>query len=229
MSGLVLLCILPEDAAVSAEKGMEFAALPAAPVEALPLPPLTLWIRPAAHAPAATLEDVRAHHEIVAGAWSAFPAVLPVRLGQWFATPAALAAAVEPRVDAYLAALDRVRDAGEFSIRIVEPGRVEPGPAEAGGSGTAYLKAAAERARRRAEDEKRGRRVAGQLAERLSGLLKGERVDPLPTAHGLATVAHLVARAREEEYRAAVDAFAAERPDLRLLRTGPWPAWSFTA
>lgn len=193
-----------------------------------PSPPLTLWIRGAPHSPAPSLEEVRAHHRIVAAAWSAFPAVLPVRFGQWFATVGELRAAVDPKVATYAEALERVRGAGEFSVRIVDPALEEPPEPEAG-SGTEYLRAAAARARHRSAAEARGREIAADLGRALGPLVRAERVDPAPGPHGLAAVSHLVARAAEAEYGAAVDRFAATRPDLRFLRTGPWPAWSFTA
>lgn len=224
MGGVVLLCILPE----GEHPGTEIANSAAWPLEGLTVSPLTLWFRGAPQAPAPSLEDVRAHHRIVAAAWAAHPAVLPVRFGQWFASPGELRAAVEPKLGVWAEALERVRGAGEFSVRLLDPALQEPVLPEAT-SGTEYLRAAAARARHRAAVEARGREAAQELARALGGLVKDERVDPVSTPHGLATVAHLVDRTREGEYEAAVDRFAAGRPELRLLRTGPWPAWSFTA
>jgi hypothetical protein len=67
------------------------------------------------------------------------------------------------------------------------------------------------------------------MRQALGALVLDERVEPLSSPHGLATVAHLVDRDRESEYEAAVDRFAGSAPGVRFLRTGPWPAWSFTA
>ena len=208
---------------------MEIARLAEPPVEGLNYPPLTLWIRTAAQPRAPSLEDVRAHHLIVEAAWTAHPAVLPVRFGQWFGSVEELTVAVGAKVGTYAAALERVREAGEFSVRILDPALPAPEPEGAAVSGTEYLRAAAERARRRSALEERGRAEAGKLEEALRGLVQDERVEPFASAHGLATVTHLVARAVEREYIRAADAYAAERPELRFLRTGPWPAWSFSA
>jgi hypothetical protein len=223
--GVLLLCILPE----GHEPGTELARLADRPVEGLNFPPLTLWIRTAPRPGAPSLEDVRAHHRIVEGAWAAHPAVLPVRFGQWFATMDELTAAVRPKVEAYVASLERVRGAGEFSVRILDPAAREPAAAGTAGSGTEYLRAAAERSRHRAALDARGRELASELRAALGGLVKDERVDPFPAPQGLAEVAHLVERTREEEYEGRMDAFAATRPELRFLRTGPWPAWTFAA
>jgi hypothetical protein len=222
--GVLLLCILPD----GHEPGTEIARLAGRPVEGLNFPPLTLWIRTAPRPGAPSLEDVRAHHRIVEGAWTAHPAVLPVRFGQWFATLDELAAAVRPEVEAYAAALERVRGTGEFSIRILDPAASEPEAGGAAGSGTEYLRAAAERTRHRAALDARGREVAGELRAALGGLVRDERVAPFPAPHGLAEVAHLVERTSEDEYGRKVEAFAATRPELRFVRTGPWPAWTFT-
>jgi hypothetical protein len=173
---------------------------------------------------------VRAHHAIVADAWSRFPAVLPVRFGEWFATREELMAAVEPKVGEYESALTRVAGTGEFSIRILDPALAEAAGPEASTAtrGTAYLRAALERTRARARAEARGRSVAAQLREALGSLIREERIEPLPSPHGLVTVAHLIARERETEYEAAAARFVESAPDLRFLRTGPWPPWSFT-
>ncbi len=49
----------------------------------------------------------------------------------------------------------------------------------------------------------------------------------LPSRHGLVSVAHLVERGAEREYRVALEVLRHERPDLRFLVTGPWPPYSF--
>jgi hypothetical protein len=171
---------------------------------------------------------VRAHHRIIEAAWTAHPAVLPVRIGQWFSTVDELSSAVRPKVAAYAAALEHVRGAGEFSIRILDPAVREPETGGTEGSGTAYLRAAAERARHRSDLDTRGREVAGELRAALGTLVKDERTEPLHSPHGLAEVAHLVERTSERDYERAAVAFAEGRPELRFLRTGPWPAWTFT-
>lgn len=221
---MVLVCILP----ARELPGPGAAPLRGQPLEGLPLHSLCLWVRRASHPPVASLEEVRAHHRIVEAAWSAHPAVLPVRFGQWFATAEVLEEGVAPREDDYRAALERVRGGAEYSFHVLDPA-IPDEPDEPAGSGTAYLRAASDRARRRALAEARGREVAAELRAALGGMVREERVDPLGTPHGLVAVAHLIERARGEEYEELARRFADERPALRFLRTGPWPAWSFTA
>jgi hypothetical protein len=38
-----------------------------------------------------------------------------------------------------------------------------------------------------------------------------------------------VERSSEGAYVRTADEYARARPELRFLRTGPWPAWSFSA
>jgi hypothetical protein len=226
VTGELLLCILP----AGQPPGTDSAGSAGPALEGLVLHSLTLWIRSAPQPPAPTLEEVRAHHAIVADAWSRFPAVLPVRFGEWFATRGELMTAVEPKVPEYESALTRVAGMGEFSIRILDPALAEaagPEPATAT-RGTAYLRAALERTRARERAEARGRSVAAQLREALGSMIRDERIEPLPSPHGLVMVAHLIAREREAEYEAAAARFAESARELRFLRTGPWPPWSFT-
>jgi hypothetical protein len=220
---MVLVCILPEG---------EFPGMDVANPRTLtghPIGGLTLWVHPTPHPPTASLEEVRAHHRMVADAWESRPAVLPVRFGQWFATLGELSAALAPGLERYARDLERVAGTGEFSVRILEPGPVPAGTAATPSSGTAYLRAAAARERARAEAARRGAEVAGELREALGGLVLEERVDELPDPPGLAVATHLVRRSEEREYEGAVDRFAAAHRPLRFPRTGPWPPWSFTA
>ena len=125
--------------------------------------------------------------------------------------------------------LARVAGAGEHGVRISET-RAESGgqpPGERPNTGRAYLEWLQARARSEEERARRGRALAGVLAASLEGLIRAERVDPLPEDQGLVSVSHLVARAHEAEYGVGVERFRASRPDLNVLRTGPWPPYSF--
>jgi hypothetical protein len=220
--GLLLVCILPEG---------QFPGMDVANSRTLighPLAGLTLWVRPTPHPPTASLEEIRAHHRIVADAWESRPAVLPARFGQWFATLEELTAALAPGLEGHAQALERVAGAGEFSVRILDPEAIAKGTPATPASGTEYLRAAAARERERAEAGRRGGGIAGELREALGPLVLGERVDGVPEPPGLAVATHLVRRSEERAYGTAVDRFAAEHRALRFVRTGPWPPWSFT-
>ncbi len=170
------------------------------------------------------------HHRIVEAVWRREGAVAPFRFGEWFRDRDGLLDALEPRREALAAALELVAGAGEHAVRIVGPaGATEAGPTGAGpggGPGRAYLEAAARRRHAEEGREERGRELAARLGQRVEGLVRDERVHPLQ-AGGLVSVAHLVEREMEARYGAAVEGFAAEHPELRVVRGGPWPPYSF--
>ena len=105
--------------------------------------------------------------------------------------------------------------------------RATRGPAVAG-RGTAFLLAKRrevlgdEALRRRAEE------VAAWLASRVSGLVRESSARVHPSEALFVRAAHLVERARLEEYRARVRELTAERADLHFLSSGPWPPYSFS-
>ena len=214
--------------------GPPLAGWGAEPIEALPFPPLVLWIQPLPAAPARTAESVLTHHRVVAEAWRRAPAVAPMRFGQWFRDAAALEEALEPRVADLARDLETVRGAGEHVVRLREaapaqdPPLHEPATSGGAGRGRAHLETLAARERRRREREARARAVAAELAAAVGTLARRERVEPLEE-EGLVSVAHLVAREDEAEYADAVDAFLGGRSDLRASRGGPWPPYSFVS
>ena len=75
------------------------------------------------------------------------------------------------------------------------------------------------------------RRRAGELARWLEGQLSGtvrESTVRVCPSDGMAIrAAHLIARARLDEYRARIARARAERGDLRFLTSGEWPPYSF--
>jgi hypothetical protein len=137
---------------------------------------------------------------------------------------------VGPEAERYARALERTAGTGEFSIRILDATPPTPEAPEPGATtGTEYLRAAAARERARRAAATLGAAVADELRATLGELVRDARVDPIAEPPGLAAATHLVRRQDEDAYRAALDRFAAERVELRFVRTGPWPPWSFTA
>lgn len=182
-------------------------------------------------------ENLLAHNRVNAAAL-AVTTPLPCRFGTR-AAPERLAEYVSANEAALAAALARVRGRVEMSVKLLEkPGAKGRKPeaegeavgteAGAAGAGTAFLLKkrrellGEEGARRRAEG------AAAWLAGGLAGLAQetAERLSPSEAL--FVRAAHLVERARVGEYRARLRALAAERADLRLLASGPWPPYSFS-
>lgn len=160
--------------------------------------------------------------------------VLPVRYGTRYADEAALREGLAQRQPALAARLDAVRGCVELGLRVLwtpEPssdGQVDAGrPAPDGGPGRAYL------LRRLAQEQQRRQRreaaeaTAAVVHEPLAAAAREARSEVLATPKLLLSAAYLVPRQAVEEFRALVDRVAAQRPDLEVLCTGPWPAYSF--
>jgi hypothetical protein len=163
---------------------------------------------------------------------------LPFRFGT-LVGEARLVEFMSSREGALRAALERVRGCVEMSVKIIwdleAVKREAAGPeaesqaAAAGeGSGTAFLLAkrreilGGEAMRERAET------LAAWFGERLSEVVRESRVTVNPTGALVVRAAHLVERARVEEYRARVQALGEERAgSLRLMTSGAWPPYSF--
>lgn len=183
-------------------------------------------------------ENLLAHNRVNAAAL-AVSTPLPFRFGTR-AAPERLAEYVSTNEAALAAALARVRGCVEMSVKVMEKAegrrpkaQVESaaGGAELGaaGAGTAFLLKkrreflGEEGARRRAEE------VAARLASGLGELARETAARLNPSEAIFVRAAHLVGRARVEEYRARLRALAAEHRDLRLLTSGPWPPYSFSS
>jgi hypothetical protein len=177
------------------------------------------------------VETTLRHHAVVKAAWKHTPACLPVRFGQWFATPALLEERVKQRKPELDAALARVSGAGEHGLRVIEPydgeaHEPEP-PAGPPGSGREYLEAVRRRVQREETRDARARSLAQALEAALAGSIRAQRMDSLTPDQGLVSLAHLVGRELEKEYGRRVAAFQRRRAELRFIRGGPWPPYSF--
>lgn len=202
-----------------------------APVLAVALDGVSVWASSAAAAPRASVAGVRAHHAVVEAAMDAATPV-PLRFGQWLADEAALRAATRDRVADWAEELRTLVGTAEYGVRVLDP-RLPPAARDvrpaAGVSGRAYLEALAGRDAERARRTAAGTAVAAALDDRLGTLVRRTRTEPLATAHGLVSIAHLVVRSDEAAYRAALSDAAQRFAELRLVPSGPWPPWSFVA
>mgnify|MGYP001489250819 CR=1 FL=1 len=186
--------------------------------------------RPGSRIPVAA-DTLRAHDEAVRRVAAAAQATLPARFGQTAPDEAALDAALAPRASAFAAALERVRDCEQMTLRLFGPPSAPEDPHPAGpgaelGPGARYL--AGRRARAAATPP-----ALTALLERLAPLVREarlERTAPGPAGPGpqlLASVYQLVPRAQLTAYRAAFDAHPAPAAPHRITLSGPWPPYAF--
>lgn len=155
---------------------------------------------------------------------------LPFRFGM-LATEPQLQRFITTNKLALTEKLAHVRGCVEMNLKIMWNSKTEsaaPQPAEAAGPGTQFLK---QKRRELLGDEQRTAQMAtlsNLLREPLSGLIKDEHIALRPSETVvLAAVAHLIESPGIEQYRKNVAELLNNRPDLRVMLSGPWPPYSF--
>jgi hypothetical protein len=192
-------------------------------------------------------DRVRSHEQVLEDA-AATQTVLPMRFGTIYREEAAVRAFLRGEREQLVAALAELDGRREWGVKCFLDRRsfsdslqddaaagARPPDAEPQSPGAAFFtrKRAEQTARERAADA--GRRMARTVHERVGALAEQSTVAEPPqgssSADGLLAASYLVAREREEEFRSALDALAAEhgRSGLMIELTGPWPPYSFVA
>jgi hypothetical protein len=227
VNGVYIYCITPPGYG----PGPDLARFGPAPISGKPSIGLLLWVERLQACPDPSVEATLRHHAVVTSAWRSAPACLPVRFGQWFRDEAALEDRVEARRPELEAALRRVSEASEHSLRVLDPAEGQEETAEVPtpqpASGRRYLESVQHRVRRYEAREHKARALAEQVETHLKGVIRDQRVAPLPLGQGLVSLAHLVGKDHEEEYARRIDDFQNRHAELRFIRGGPWPPYSF--
>lgn len=179
--------------------------------------------------------NLRRYDQVLTSLWRRTPALLPVRFGTVLHDQSELELILDVRQDTLRQQLKVVRNRAQMTVRILrgsgigDQGPVEathrfansdprppiPGPRSRGRS---YLRA-------RAGDAQRAREVAEfvPLQQAVRRWVRAERVEK---RGNLATIYHLVPRSAVDRYRRAIEDAAAQA-GVRLLLSGPWPAYAF--
>ena len=165
--------------------------------------------------PPLSVEALRTHEAAVRRIAEASDACLPARFGATAQDDEALRRELSGRAAEVVDALALVRGREQMTLRVHGPGAPAP-RAGAARTGTRYL-----------EERRRTRRFPelDRLRAVLSDLIRAERLERHSEPGLLASVYHLIDRGGSARYRSKVEAEGLE--GLRLLVSGPWPAWSF--
>jgi hypothetical protein len=159
-----------------------------------------------------------AHGHVVTEVAAVNAAVLPVRFGGVYEAGTTLRDELRRRREAFRAALERVEGCVELGLRVV--GQSSEAPHDAIASGSEYMRA-------RLGERQRAERAADSIDAPLAALAR-ERVRSVGATPGLLlSASYLVERASVEGFLAAVARAQDEHPDLSIVCTGPWPAFSF--
>lgn len=202
-----------------------------AAVELLDAGAIGLWYSRLDARPAASVAAARAHNQVLAAALTPEMTPVPARFGQWFADAESAAEKIGAEESRWLAELARFRGRAEFGVRVTAftPDAAGDAAAQdvhpaARDQGTQYMLSLA---RKHAEAERRreaAARIAAAVAAAAGELVVESRVQAVEDGAG---VAHLVAWTDATAYHTAMRRLEAQRRDLRMLFTGPWPPYSF--
>jgi hypothetical protein len=178
-------------------------------------------------APAVREDLLRAHDAVVRAIAARADAVLPARFGSVAADDAEVRAALDEASAAYGGGLDLVRGREQMTLRVLDGAEAAPPPEApretAAGPGARYLAA------RAAESGAAAVPGLGTLLGALAPLVAAESVERHATAPLRASVYHLIARGGVDPYLDALRAAAPRVPWLRVVPSGPWPAYAFAA
>lgn len=171
--------------------------------------------------PRASMAALRRYDAVLRVLAGEVPALLPLRFGTCVASDEELASLLRARDPALRAALRQVRGCVQMTLRSIdlrasEPRRDPALPDRA--SGLAYLQALAAEAARARE--------VPALAPVLAAVARWVRAVRVDRSGAVASVYHLVPRKAVQPYATAARQ-AAEAAGLRVLISGPFPAYAF--
>lgn len=190
---------------------------------------INAWISPLTGTVSPTTENVWRHEAIVEALMDVCT-VLPTRFGSLFADEEALGAVLAAHEHDLCADLDRVRGRLELSLRVLweQAAPAPPSqPADAAFSGRGYMQLRLEDERRLREHRRQAEALVAQLHQPLAQLAVASHQQLLLTPRLLLSAAYLVEREQKAAFEQQVENLRAAWPQLRLLCTGPWPAYSF--
>jgi len=163
--------------------------------------------------------NLKKHDRIVKRIARSCTAVLPFRFGSVVPDRAALVELLDPIAPAIARALDLVRGASQFTLRVYGEAAPAAKAKKGEGPGTRFL---AERLRKQQVPEIAGVTVATKA------FVRAVRTQRHARAPLLASVYHLVPRADARRYRAALATASKALRGVRVDVSGPWPAYAFS-
>jgi hypothetical protein len=153
---------------------------------------------------------------------------VPIRFGQSAADRDDAARHIATEAAKWNGLLDRFAGRAEYGVRALrETADAEQDVHTHAESGTQYMAALARRHGLAAERRSEGERIAASIDERVGGLADDVRVEYPAAGPVLVGIAHLVAWTAADAYHGAMREGREVSQDTRLVRSGPWPPWSF--
>jgi hypothetical protein len=169
-------------------------------------------------------------HESIVESLSEGHGVLPVRFGTMLADDEAVRSLLRERHDIFADDLGRLRGRVEISLRALwadPPAPALPAAEEAPRTGRGYIERRIVEERSAAISRMRAKQVADEIHAQLDQYAEASACKVLPSERMLLSAAYLVPRQDTARFQARVAEISAARPEIRLLCTGPWPAYHF--
>jgi hypothetical protein len=166
-------------------------------------------------------------HERVVERLMADRAVLPMRFGSTLPDEAALRGFLAGHQGSLLGALARIGDRVELGVRVIR--EVAGAGFAAGAAGDGAAPSGREWLLGKLRDGRRADGAAAVLHEPLAALATDARAQPPRGPEEVLRNAYLVERRMVPRFRAAVERLQVAHPDVAILCTGPWPAYSFVS
>ena len=202
---------------------MRLAGMAGEPLAIVPAAGLAAVTGELARAPRASVAALRRYDAVQRALAAELPAVLPARFGTCMDSVEELAFVLHARDASLRAALRDVRGRVQMTLRSVDPAGARAAPAAGAadrGSGRAYLQSLAAGALRSRE--------VPALAPVMSAVTPWVRAERVVRNGQVATVHHLIPRGSVQAYVKAAEK-AAESGGVRMVLTGPFPAYAFGA
>ncbi len=145
-------------------------------------------------------------------------ALLPMRFGTSAPDLASVAGAITAR-PGIMQRLEAVRGCEQMIVRVAGESAAPPSPSGQAATGRAYLEA-------RAKADASPPELTA-LASAAGALQRDVRIERAQQPGFLGSIYHLIERGRAEEYRTTIERAAAAHQTLRVMITGPLPAYAF--
>jgi len=176
-------------------------------------------------APTAIAENIVQYEQAIESLM-AYAALLPVRFGTCFNSEERARDVLSNNRGCLAEGLEAVRGQVEMGVRILKPEATRRPSAISFDRGTDYMQAKLAERRKEEEGEHQHLRIAQEILS--PSIQRWPNYVQSTVRNGIASFAFLIPRNDVEEFRSATRAAMTIHPDLRLLCTGPWPAYHFT-
>ena len=220
---MICLCAIIESA--NRVAGLELKGLDHQTMEYVPCGNIAAAFTRHTVAPPAVAENIVQYEQAIESLMS-HAALLPVRFGTCFKSEDGARDALNQNAALLAEGLEAVRGKVEMGVRILSPTPTARSSGTGFARGTDYMQA--KLVERRQEEEREQQQLRSAQETLGPAIQRWPNYVQSTVRNGIASFAFLIPQKDVEAFRSAIRAAMPSHPDLRLLCTGPWPAYHFT-